>query len=190
MNDINILEINQDPQELETVMDHLSKIVEEEMLLTSSAKPLVLAFYYVDNKVAVIPLVTDTPQVVWESSVLQKRLYQMAYNELAEENLKNIAVVFPTVRYRLNKNGDVPEHILQKKNISIHDLAEWHEMYTDIVYEQPAVQYYIDIAGQYHQAYADVRPGRPPTLSEYVICDQARNAVIIAMRLAREKVFG
>lgn len=189
MSEMNLLEINQDPQELETVLDHLSRVVEEKILQVPDAKPLIVAFYYVDNKIAVIPLATDTPQIVWENALLQKKLYHLAYSELAEESLRNLAVVFPTVRYRFNKNGNIPEYILNKKNISIRDLSEWHQAHPDIVIQQPAVQYFIDIDGQYHQAYADVRGGKSPTLSEYVICDNAKNAVILSMRMAREKVF-
>jgi hypothetical protein len=189
MNETNLIKIHQDPPELEIVLDHLSKIAEEKILRSPQAKPLVMAFYYVDNKIAVLPLLTDVPLVVWENSFLQTKLYHMAYSALAEDGIRNLAIIFPTIRYTFNKNGNIPDHFLNKKTISIRDLSEWHQAYPDLVRQQPTLQYFVDIDGQYHQAYADVRCGKFPTLSEYVICDHAKNSVIFSMNKARNKVF-
>lgn len=177
-----------DPPEVTAAMDYLTRIAMDK-LVSSTAKPLMLGFYYVEGKVAAIPLVGDTPQIAWETPVLQKRVYELAYHELIEESMRNLAVIFPTMRYGFNRKAQIPEKMKAAKGITLKDLAEWHRTNPEVVIEQPSLMYIIDIDGEYYQAYSDLRLGSPPSLAEYVLCSSPTNSVVPMLRHARDNAF-
>lgn len=187
--DTNILSaFTVEPQEVTDAFDALARLTQKRLQGLATFSPLVVGFYPVKNKIATIPLISDTLDIVWENPTLQQALFNKAYAELQEEKLTNLALVLPTVMYVFPDKAKLLQKLKKPvEKLTTADYRVLRKLYPKEVEETLAVQFFIDLSGTYHHGYAEIL--RDKSLSEYAICSKGNLTPIIPMlRSARDKV--
>lgn len=181
-------ELQSDSNEVTQALDYLSVLTERKLSEGQGFKPMILGFYFVKGKVAVIPLATGVLDIVWENPTLQQQLYNRAYQELHEERLTNLAIIFPTMMYSFPDKEKLLSRLKKPaESLTTSDYRALMALYPEDVKGTMAIQFFLDIGGDFQHAYAEIRNGR--MLTEYAVCSGDRKTPIIPMlKLARDKV--